>query len=269
MTQVANLPETVSYSQLTTFLDCGERYELERVKRVTQTPAWWFLGGSAAHATTEVWDAWHEGAAGLLNVDQPDLEAVFAEKLNLEIAEADESGVPRSQWFAGGRGKATEDFWLENGPVWVRYWADWRETSGWKLWNYLGDPAVEVPLVQHWSNGLKSRGFIDRVMYDTHGYLNIVDLKFGSTTPDSAAQLGLYAVGLEQEFGIRPQFGAFFMARKGKLLAQEPLRKYTEPYFDRKFSGFDQARKAGIFLANPGEKCSRCGVRGSCSEWRP
>lgn len=259
----AGLPETISYSQFSTYLECGERYYLERVKKVVQNPAWWFLGGSAAHETTEVWDEWWESNE-LGEDDEPDLVAVFAEKLAVQVAEADTREPDRTKWFGG---KSNEDFWLENGPIWVQNWADWRQSSGWRMW-MMGDiPAVELGLVQPWSNGLVSRGFIDRMMYDPDDFLTVVDLKFGGTTPDDASQLGLYAVGMEQTFGIKPQFGAFFMARKAKMLPQEPLVKYTEPYFDHKFTIFDQARHAGIFLANPGSHCHRCSVKGFCPEW--
>ena len=42
-----------SFCQFTSWLRCGKAYELERVLRVEQTPALWFIGGSAFHAAVE------------------------------------------------------------------------------------------------------------------------------------------------------------------------------------------------------------------------
>lgn len=50
------LPAHISYSSLTTWLDCGWKYYLSRVKQIGEQPAWWFYGGTAVHTATEVYD---------------------------------------------------------------------------------------------------------------------------------------------------------------------------------------------------------------------
>jgi len=50
------LPEHISYSALTTWIDCGWLYFLSRVKKVQEKSAWWFYGGSAVHRATEEYD---------------------------------------------------------------------------------------------------------------------------------------------------------------------------------------------------------------------
>jgi hypothetical protein len=50
------LPEHISYSSLTTWLECGWKYYLSRVQNVAEQPAWWFYGGSAVHHATEQYD---------------------------------------------------------------------------------------------------------------------------------------------------------------------------------------------------------------------
>jgi len=50
------LPEHISYSSLTTWIDCGWLYYLNRVKKHQEQPAWWFYGGSAVHRATEEYD---------------------------------------------------------------------------------------------------------------------------------------------------------------------------------------------------------------------
>jgi hypothetical protein len=50
------LPVHVSYSALTTYLDCGWKYFLTKVKQVPEQPAWYLVGGSAVHYATELYD---------------------------------------------------------------------------------------------------------------------------------------------------------------------------------------------------------------------
>lgn len=50
------IPEHVSYSSLTTWLNCGWQYYMSRVQKIGEQPAWWFYGGSAVHAATEKYD---------------------------------------------------------------------------------------------------------------------------------------------------------------------------------------------------------------------
>lgn len=51
------LPEHVSYSSFTTWLDCGFKYYLSRVEAQRGLPSWWLVGGSALHEASEKWDA--------------------------------------------------------------------------------------------------------------------------------------------------------------------------------------------------------------------
>lgn len=50
------LPAHISYSAMTTYLDCGYKYFLTRVQKVEEKPAWYFIGGSAVHEATELYD---------------------------------------------------------------------------------------------------------------------------------------------------------------------------------------------------------------------
>jgi len=50
------LPDHVSYSSLTTWLDCGWLYVLTRGAKVPERPSFWLLGGSAVHEATEQLD---------------------------------------------------------------------------------------------------------------------------------------------------------------------------------------------------------------------
>lgn len=50
------LPAHVSYSALTTYLDCGWKYYLTRIEKQIEQPTWYFCGGSAVHTATELYD---------------------------------------------------------------------------------------------------------------------------------------------------------------------------------------------------------------------
>ena len=51
-----DLPAHISYSSLTTWLDCGWKYYLTRIVKETEDPTWYLCGGSAVHAATEAYD---------------------------------------------------------------------------------------------------------------------------------------------------------------------------------------------------------------------
>lgn len=51
-----DLPSHVSYSQLTTWLDCGWKYYLSRVVQIPEDGSWWLVGGSTVHEATEAFD---------------------------------------------------------------------------------------------------------------------------------------------------------------------------------------------------------------------
>jgi hypothetical protein len=55
------LPEHVSYSSFTTWLECGFKYYLSRVVETPGQASWWLVGGSAVHTASEVYDRAFEG----------------------------------------------------------------------------------------------------------------------------------------------------------------------------------------------------------------
>jgi hypothetical protein len=50
------MPAHVSYSALTTWLDCGYKYVLSRGAKIPEKPSWWFIGGNTVHDATEQLD---------------------------------------------------------------------------------------------------------------------------------------------------------------------------------------------------------------------
>ena len=49
-------PAYKSYSSFTSWLSCGKAWQLSRIVKVPERPAFWFAGGKAVHTASEVYD---------------------------------------------------------------------------------------------------------------------------------------------------------------------------------------------------------------------
>lgn len=178
--------------------------------------------------------------------------------------------VPQSEWRASGRiskanpNKEDGDWWNTNGPLMVDKWIAWRNgTHPWVLWEPSpGIPAIELGMTPVWNN-VPVQMHIDRVMVNPDGELVIIDIKTGSRTPTSDLQLGFYAVGMEDTFGVRPKYGAYWMAREGQVKELVDLDKYKTEDIKEMVSMFDKARRDSIFLPNL-THCPMCNVKQDC-----
>jgi hypothetical protein len=176
---------------------------------------------------------------------------------------------PSASWRAGGRAtkeypnKEDESWWLPNGAEMLKRWAAFREKSGWQLWvTPEGIPAIELGINISLSD-VPIKMALDRVMVTPEGELCVLDLKTGSRTPSSDFQLGMYAVGMEVTFGIRPSVGVYWMARDGVTSAMVDLSKWTVERITEIVKQFDTARKKGIFIPNF-DHCKMCNITEHC-----
>ena len=241
---------------MSTWLGCGWQYYLTRVQNVAESPSYWLAGGKAVHECTEIYDITPEGF---------DPTAMFIERWNHNYKMVD-NGMP---WRAGGRAtkaypnKEDADWWLANGPKMVDFWIQFREESGWKIWDTpVGIPAIETEMNQQ-VNGVNIKAFLDRIMVAPTGELVIVDIKTGAE-PKSQTQLGIYAVLVEKTFGVRPQLGSYFMARTGELTTPVSLDRFTESRLGSWAKGFEIAVSNKIFIPSTGFMCGTCSVNSSC-----
>ena len=246
----------ISHSAMSTWLGCGWQYYLTRVQNVAESPSYWLAGGKAVHECTEIYDIKPEGF---------DPTAMFIERWEHNYKMAD-NGMP---WRAGGRAtkanpnKEDAEWWLANGPRMVDYWIQFRDDSGWKIWDTpAGIPAIETEMNQQ-INGVNIKAFLDRIMVAPSGELVIVDIKTGAE-PKSQTQLGIYAVLVEKTFGIRPQLGSYFMARTGELTTPVSLERFTEARLGSWAKGFEIAVSNKIFIPSTGFMCGTCSVNSSC-----
>ena len=266
--KLEKLPAHLSVSQYTTYLSCPKQYQLERVYKVPQAPAYYFSGGSAFHEATEVYDrqAW-EGTPPTVEATV-DLALLILEDLYQKglAQEPDES-----KWRRGGRvskewpEKETIAFYRAKMPQWIADYVAWRTRPGAETWLTLpgGEPAIEssfnvtlgkVPL----------KGAPDRVCVSAEGLVGVLDLKTGGSKPDSDFQLGVYAVVMEILFDVRPTWGAFYQARDGQTTVPVSLERYDREWLASAFGDVKDATEAGFFPPKLSSRCKTCSVNRYC-----
>ena len=160
--------------------------------------------------------------------------------------------------------KEDVNFWQATGPQWVQAYIDWRKANpDWKLWKTpQGVPAIELAMLPEFA-GVPVKMILDRV-FEVNGELVIVDLKTSQQTPTNTLQLGFYKVGMLKTFGIDVKWGTYWMARQHGVSPLVSLEQYTEDKIEYLVSGFDKARKAGIFLPNTNNCQYKCGLTAHC-----
>ena len=160
--------------------------------------------------------------------------------------------------------KEDVNFWQATGPQWVQAYIDWRKANtDWKLWKTpQGVPAIELAMMPDFA-GVPVKMILDRV-FEVNGELVIVDLKTSQQTPTNTLQLGFYKVGILKTFGIDVKWGTYWMARQHGVSPLVSLEQYTEDKLEYLVSGFDKARKAGIFLPNTNNCQYKCGLTAHC-----
>ena len=162
-----------------------------------------------------------------------------------------------------------KDWWAEEGLNMVRRYREWREANpNINIWHTpQGEPAIELQVIVRLEDGTMVKGYIDRIYQDfTSGELLIGDLKTGSKTP-APIQLAVYAMAVEQTFGIRIKYGAYWMAREGTLSTPIDLDKYPSSMVSRWLRDTNKALSLGIFTPHVGMACGWCGLRDNCYIW--
>jgi RecB family exonuclease len=128
--------------------------------------------------------------------------------------------------------------------------------------HHKGVPAIEL-MLEIETGGVNIKGAIDRVFVTPQGEIIIVDLKTGMRTPQSDLQLQVYACMLERVTGVRPHYGAYWMARQGGTSAPTKLDKFTLQKLDEMVGLFQTARENNLYLPNF-ESCKMCSVQEYC-----
>jgi hypothetical protein len=253
----------MSYSQITSVLDCGMRYRLERVEGAPQTPSWALIGGGVVHSVTEVIDldlvmhgrAWN----------QQQIENQCDAQFDIEIEHhLTKSGIDTEDWIIGGRGKEDQTWWRTEAPLMVKRWQDFLTKSQWEIAvNADGSPLVEEDFDNTYDYDTNLVGGVDRVLRNTNtGAYAIVDLKSGRE-PQSHLQLALYRDALVPKYG-HITWGYYFMTRKGELSKPYNLDQYSPTATADIVNGAHKIRELGLFFPKPGMFCGSCSVKAYC-----
>lgn len=252
----SEVQEHVSYSGITAYIGCGEKYRLTKMKGVREVGAYWSVGGSAVHEATEALDR-----AGIIPTRVQAVQA-FTEAFERIKAEAIISTSGKYELrMSKNQGDA---WWRKAGPEMVERWFDFKAESNMKIWTLPdGEPAIEVSITER-IGGVLVKAYIDRVMVTPKGHLAVVDLKTGARKPATYLQLGFYALLLEKKYEIRPSVGGYWMARTCQITELMSLAKYDERYLSRFTQGLQKARNLGLFLPNVSSFCISCGVSYAC-----
>lgn len=281
-------PRHLSYSQLSSYAGCSERYRLERLHKVSNNTWWTTLMGSAIHELTEEVET--QRWLGMLGDDPMDYGKLFKDRLaglveaeDREIKASGKKLVNRSP--SGGPNKKDRE-WVEHyGPIYLERYFNWTKENGLNLAEVNGLPAVEVPFHFEVTNTegevITLLGSIDRV-YSRWGRkgLVVVDLKMGEV-PVGTLQLATYAVALQVQYGLEASQGLFWAPHlgatgTGKKRVESPIGGTSEPVDLRKWdmslltTAYFNARRgidAGVFIPTITQQCKGCGVRDYCWGW--
>lgn len=249
-----------SHSSINSYLRCGKAFELEKIKNYPTTPAWYLIGGSAVHAVTEAWDKGDRWAT----VDLMAVDCLYYEVEKARDIEPDES-----KWLAAGYGNRQQRFehWA---PKVVDYAEQWKELE----WGKYSDiKLVEQDVSTVLPSGIEVRGYVDRVsvVHDSQT-IEILDLKSGSTRPDSDQQLGIYSV-LVQEYFKNDYYttdvadydiiAANYMFKDDDFYEMD-VSAWNLETLDRLAQTWYGGVSNQVFLPVRGEGCDRCSVRDAC-----
>ncbi len=253
------LPKHVSHSALNNYIRCGKAYELGKLG-VQESPAWWLLGGSAVHKATEwidkgEWD------------DAP--EMAFHKAFYDEIIRTEQSFPNREEWRKAGYGARAQgyDHWMKQGPLYVKQWADRLPPSERQV-------LVECDVSTTLPSGISIRAYVDRVYFlPVEQELHLVDLKTGSTRPESDQQLGIYSVlfreYLKTKRGTQRRaanytFRAFNYMFKDDEFYEMDVSNWTLETVDEIAQEWYRGLESAVFLPNRGKQCGNCGVSAAC-----
>ena len=234
------------------YIRCGKAYELGKLG-VAEAPAWWLLGGSAVHKATEWLDKgeWDEAP-----------EMAFYQAFTDEIERALEEWPDQGSWRKAGYGARAQghEHWMKQGPLYVKQWAD----NG-AQWDY-----VELDVSTTLPSGIKIKAYIDRARQSEKIFVyEIVDLKTGSTRPDSDQQLGIYKVLFERYlawngYDMERETLAYNYMFKDDEFYEMDVSNWTLDTVDKMAQEWYRGLESGVFLPNRGKQCGSCGLARAC-----
>lgn len=255
-----------SISQWKSLTKCGERFNLERLRRrdLPRRPAAWSIGGSAFHEAVMDWE---KSGRSL------DLSGLFCAVYDRMVEEEKALQPDLRYWMRPPRTKSTENdivnyrkrFVEKDIPNYLRR----MEEAEWEILTLPnGDLALELEFELQ-LGGVKVIGAMDRIQWwPKQGFAAMEDLKTGSPDDDDdTRQLGFYRLAAAECYDIDLKWGRYWYTKLDRPSdTWVDLSRYTREYFESEFSKVDTIISQKMFLANPGKQCGICSVRPWCRE---
>jgi ATP-dependent DNA helicase UvrD/PcrA len=245
----ADRPLTLSYGQISDYLDCPARYRYAHVVRIPTPASHQMVYGKALHAAVQ---AFHRRQlAGKPMTDVDELHAALD-------ASWESVGFLTRQHEEARRAAAHE--------VVARFWAEQQR-----------DPARPIAVEREFTVGLgrdRLRGRYDRVDRDDEGRVVVTDYKSSDVRDLGTAnrkareslQLSIYALAHEAETGALPDELALHFLESGLVGRAEPTEKRLGKAQEQLATVADGIR-AGRFAATPsGMRCGYCPFREICPD---
>jgi len=145
----------------------------------------------------------------------------------------------------------------ENGLLMCESYEEHCRESPWKIIQLEQKFTLDLGDFEVW-------GAVDSLLGWPSGNQTIRDLKTGNREK-SSFQLGVYKYAIQKSLGVTIEWGEYYYTKDGKSVEAD-LKRYTDTYIEDQLVKLDKAIMAELFLANPGDACTFCGVKEYCRE---
>lgn len=249
------IPQHASHSAVSAYTRCGKAYELSRVLKFPEPPAWYLIAGSAIHTATQALD---QDPTGTTSPSQ-----LFIDAFHDEIARARADWPDDSQWQAAGRGLNGQRYehWFDKGQTYLEQWASAEHPGA-----LVG---IELDVSTVLPSGLEVKAFVDRLYQASPTQWIIRDLKSGSSRPASDQQLGMYAA-LTKRYLCQQHGSDAVEVLAANYMFKDDLDHFMDvghwdlATVDEIGQQWFRGVTSGVFLPVRGENCYRCGVAEAC-----
>ena len=257
------LPEPVlgslSPSRAADFKTCPLLYRFRTIDRLPEAPSLAATRGTVVHAVLE--DLFALPAAERTLAQAKGLVPAAWQRVLAEEPEAaslfasDSSGTDLSEWLAGAATLLESYFALED-PARI-------------------EPEAREQLVEVVIDGLRLRGYVDRLDVSPAGDIRVIDYKTGSTPREAFEakalfQMKFYALVLWRTRGVIPrQLKLMYLADTDTLTYApdaEELERF-ERTLKAIWAAIERATATGDFRPSPSRLCDWCEHRALCPAW--
>lgn len=224
------------------------------------------MAGIALHWAIESWE---------LSGRSTEIVNWVGDKYQREIQMAEEIWPDQSQWLKPPRWStetAINHYEAKAKAAAVAYRTE-ALSGSWEIVE-LPDmsPAIEVPFELD-LGGIRVVGAVDVAVTWPDGTITVRDYKSGTRIP-GPQQLGLYALALNELFGWKITHGDYWAGKRDNKTKETrygsqgmlDLSRYTREYLTELYQTLDRGIDQKIFLPNPGDQCTLCGVQKFCRE---